>query len=235
MKNSKKAPGRPKVADPQRRASFYLPASEIALLQHEAGDESPSFVPEIDLLWYPTDASLTLDDSPTLDLRYGDVATSVTAVVEDDDSLTLTYRADAPAGQRVEAHVPLLHRPGTPRLGDGERVRLGEDDLLLTSEPIGGSLFWSGLEVSIPDGASLRWPAWQHNPYTKDGHSSIGSAKMVIVLPFGDGVTERSVTVRHRPRPGFDGLAFEARDLPVTSETGPSAVWPLRWAKARSL
>ena len=40
------------------------------------------------------------------------------------------------------------------------------------------------------------------------------------MLPFEEGVQEQEVVISHRPTPPFDGLAFEAREIPFTSETG---------------
>jgi len=105
---------------------------------------------------------------------------------------------------------------------DGTVTRLGEADFVLTREQIGDHFVFGDLHVSVPEGASLRWPARQHNPYTKDGHSSLNAAKLVLCLPFGN-THEHTVVLSPRPEPQFDGLAFEARDLKFTHSEGPYA------------
>jgi len=42
----------------------------------------------------------------------------------------------------------------------------------------------------------------------------------VLVLPFPEGVQDQTIVVSQETAPPFDGLAFEARQLPVTSATG---------------
>ncbi len=55
---------------------------------------------------------------------------------------------------------------------------------MLDSKNIGDSFVFGRLKVVIPEGALLRWPGKQHNPYTKDGHSELKDAKLVVALPF---------------------------------------------------
>lgn len=190
------------------------------LLSHRPGDENPEFLPAIDLLWYPTRATLALDDPPTLALEYGDLAAQVTATPLPDGALRLTYRAQAPEGRRVEAHVPLLWRPGRVRCGSGRILLLDESEISLEAAELGGHLSWSGLGVDLPPSAALRWPARQHNPYTKDGSAPLSTAKLVLILPLSATEPEQSVVLRHEPAPAWDGLAYDARDLPVESPTG---------------
>lgn len=156
---------------------------DASLLYHTPGDESPSFRPDIDLLWTPTAASLSVgSDASTLALEYGDTPCSVAVRPLEDGSFALTYRA--PKGVQAEAHVPFLMRASVVMTEDGEAFDLDEEDLELTSEMVGAYFDFGGLRVTMPKGASLTWPARQHNPYTKDGHSSLSNAKLVLVLPF---------------------------------------------------
>ena len=53
-------------------------------------------------------------------------------------------------------------------------------------------------EVTVPQGALLRWPARHFNPYKKDGRSSIRLAKLVLVLPFNN-KDEHTVILCHQP------------------------------------
>lgn len=188
-----------------------------SLLKHRPGDESPDFVPAVDLLWTPESASLTAGPPTTVVLEYGKVRCSVSASVRKDGSLALTYRA--PRGRRVEAHVPFLHRGTRLALASGETIRLGRKGFVLSADQLGDHFVYGGLKVTAPPGASLRWPARQHNPYTKDGHSSLPAAKLVLCLPF-DSVASQQVILALQPRAPFEGLAFEAGDLPVSHSEG---------------
>ena len=170
-----------------------------ALLEHTPGDESPEFTPDIDLLWTPDAATITDEGAASsLDIKYGDAACQVTAAVQEDGAMTLTYKA--PAGQRVEAHVPLLRRADRVETASGRILELGEDALVLEAAEIGESFVFGGLRVTMPEGGSLRWPARQHNPYKKDGSSSLSCAKLVLVLPF-DTVAQHAVTLALGPTP----------------------------------
>lgn len=156
---------------------------DTSLLRHTPGDESPSFRPDIDLLWTPTAASLSAEsDESILSLEYGDTPCSVAVRPLEDGSFALSYRA--PKGEQAEAHVPFLMRASVVTTESGEAYDLDEEDLELTSEKVGAYFDFGGLRVTMPEGAALTWPARQHNPYTKDGHSSLSNAKLVLVLPF---------------------------------------------------
>jgi len=191
---------------------------DASLLKHTAGDENPNFIPEIALKW-TADAGrvATQPGASRLKLTYADVDAISVIRAGDDESLTMTYMA--PAGKRVEAHVPFMRRAGQVHLADGRSIKLTEEQFELDSAQIGDHFRYGNLRVSVPAGASLRWPAWQHNPYTKDGNSPLGNAKLVLVLPF-DTTDRYDIRLSHEAPPPFPGLAFEARDLQVeVSET----------------
>ncbi len=190
-----------------------------SLLRHEPGDESPNFIPEIDLHWTPDEADIDLEgEAPRLTLKYGDTDCWVSAQARDDGGLALTY--GAPLDRGVEAHVPLFRRAVKVKTASGDRHWLGEEELLLGQQQMGDHVAFGGLRVTLPAGASLRWPAQQHNPYKKDGSSSLGAAKLVLVLPFENGITEHTLVLSRELSESFEGLTFEARDLPFRSDTG---------------
>jgi hypothetical protein len=154
-----------------------------ALLQHKPGDKDPDFIPAIDLRWTPDEAALSHKDGrASLALKYGDVDCRLSVAVNEDQSLSLAYHA--PKGRRVEGHLPLLYRATEFRTGLGKEVQLSDEDLLMDSDEIGGFIEYDGLKITVPRNATLRWPARQHDPYRKDGSSSLDAAKLVIVLPF---------------------------------------------------
>ena len=191
---------------------------DTKLLKHEPGDESPDFTPDVDLLWTPDAATIADGDAgTTMDLAYGESTCRVTAEACDDGTLVLTYRA--PAGKGVEGHVPLFKRAVHIETAAGEGIRLGDGKLRLSSLQTGGYVMFADLKVTVPEGASLLWPARQHNPYKKDGSASLGAAKLVLALPF-DTTGEYRVVLAHRAPTPFGGLAFEARDLECTVSEG---------------
>lgn len=190
-----------------------------SLLKHAPGDESPNFIPDIDLRWTPSVGHVDLSgELPRLDLGYGDVECSVMAEPRDDGSLALTYCA--PADQGVEAHVPLLNRAVKLKNPQGSSLYLGEDEVDLAKGNIGHCFTYAGLKVALPEGARVRWPARQHNPYTKDGASSLSAAKLVVALPFEEGVSEQTILLSPYSPPPFDGIVLEARELLSRSDSG---------------
>ena len=168
-----------------------------AQLRITPGEEGPNFIPDIDLGWTPESATLSEQAGVTrMDLVYSGVECCVRAEVDEAGAFCLTFTA--PPGRRIEAHVPFLRRKNRVQLGSDEEIVLTKQELLLGSVRIGDHFVLDRLRVSVPKGAMLRWPAWQYNPYKKDGSSSISSAKLVLVMPF-DTVGEYHVTLVHEP------------------------------------
>jgi hypothetical protein len=153
-------------------------------LRHRQGDEDPNFIPKIDLLWAADKATITQSGNPTkMTLKYGDIDCAVTVeVMEGERVAIVTY--EAPEGKKVEAHLPLMMLADSIKTEKGGEFALGESELVLDSKNIGKHFDFGRLRVVIPEGASIRWPAKQHDPYTKDGHSELRNAKLVVVLPF---------------------------------------------------
>jgi len=153
-------------------------------LRHRAGDEEPNFVPEVGLKWGADKAVIGASGNPTkMSLKYGYLDCAVTVeAMEGGRVAIVTY--EAPEGRSVEAHLPLLMLADSITTEKGGKFALGESELVLDSKNIGKHFDFGRLRVVIPEGASIRWPAWQHNPYTKDGHSELRDAKLVVVLPF---------------------------------------------------
>ncbi|MCE5238416.1 hypothetical protein LLH23_07970 [bacterium] len=186
---------------------------DCALLKHD-GSENPDFTPQIDLLWVPAAAKIeTVAGAETLALKTGESDCRVTVTPQQGGSLKLTY--EAPADQRFEAHVPFMHRGLKLTTATGKTIRLADDEVVLPAAEIGAWFAYRGLRVTVPPGATLRWPMRQHNPYTKDGSAPLTNAKLVLCLPFDQGRTKQEVTLSLIPAEQFDGLVFEARDLPT--------------------
>ncbi len=137
-------------------------------------------------------------------------------VRQEGERVVLTYRAEP--GNRVEAHLPLMMRGPAVELADDRRVRLTDEPVELSAEEVGGAFTYADVTVTVQPPAGLRWPARQHNPYTRDGRSSLGNAKLVLVMPFED-TGEYTVTLE-RTIPAFEGIELDARDLPVEVAEG---------------
>lgn len=153
-------------------------------LRHRAGDEDPNFLPPINLLWAADKAVITQSGNPTkMTLKYGDIECAVAVEVMPGERVAIVSY-EAPEGKNVEAHLPLMMLADSIKTEKGGTFALGESELVLDSKNIGQHFDFGRLRVVIPEGASVRWPAWQHNPYTKDGHSELRDAKLVVVLPF---------------------------------------------------
>ncbi len=153
-------------------------------LRHREGDENPEFLPKIDLLWTADTAVITQSGNPTkMVLKYGDIECAVTVEVMAGERVAIvTY--EAPEGKKVEAHLPLMMLADSIKTEKGGVFALSENELVLDAKNIGAHFDLGRLRVVIPEGASVRWPAKQHNPYTKDGRSELRDAKLVVVLPF---------------------------------------------------
>ncbi len=189
-------------------------------VRHRGGDANPDFTPASDLRWVPTRSTLNPDAArPSLDLLYHDHSGRVTATVGEDGALLLTYEAVALAEGRFEAHVPFLRRQGRLRFAAGQALYLTDTPLRLTQVETGDWLEWDGMRVDIPPGATLLWPARQHNPYAKDGLAPLANAKLVMILPFAPGMQRYQVAVRRAPACAIAGRVYEARQLPVLSRT----------------
>jgi hypothetical protein len=190
------------------------------LVHHRGGDANPDFTPATDLRWVPTRSNLDPDPAhPTLDLLYHDHTGRVSAAVAQDGALVLTYEAVTLAGARFEAHVPFLKRQGRIRFATGQALYLTDAPIIMAQAQSGDWFEWDGMRVDVPRGATLRWPARQHNPYAKDGLAPLANAKLVMTLPFSPSVQRYQVAVRKAHAGAVDGRVYEARQLPVVSRT----------------
>lgn len=151
------------------------------------------------------------------DDRENETARCSVEVRTDGDDLVLTYRATQGVG--AQAHLPLLLRGSRLDLATGERVPLLEEPFELAAEDIGEHLVHANLRVSVPEGTSVRWPALHYNPYALDGRSALNHAKIVLVMPFED-TDEYTIRLSAIEPEPFDGLVFEARDLPFEHSEG---------------
>ncbi len=191
---------------------------DCSQLRHKPGDENPDFTPRIGLAWVPEKAAIEESgDGCRLAVTIAGLACSVRLEPVPEGALRIVY--EAPPGRGVEAHLPLLNRSGRVTTSTGARIRLGEEDVLLAAAQIGDWFEYGGLRVSVPAGASLRWPARQHDPYRKDGRSSLTAAKLVLAMPFAES-GRHEIVLQQAPPEALAGFVFEARDVPAAVSEG---------------
>lgn len=183
-----------------------------SLLKHTPGDENPNFLPDIDLLWYATDAKLLTDG---LDLTYGEESCTVRVTPHGAKRVTLTFESTCKSGKRVEAHLPFLRGHGSLRSASGDRARLGAKPFELSAQKAGGSVRYGKLRISMPEGSRLVWPALLHNPYKKDGRTDYHSGRLVLCVPLSANQPRAEVQLALVEDPPFPGKVFETNQLKV--------------------
>ncbi|NOZ22265.1 MAG: hypothetical protein GXP25_14390 [Planctomycetes bacterium] len=161
---------------------------DTSLLRHTPGDEKPDFKPKGDLIHYPSSITLRPDKAaPELDMRYGEEDCRVAIQAKTDKELTIIYEATANSGKPVEGHLTFIpHLNGNVTCASGKSIKLGKEDFDWSAAEMGEWVAHCGWRVSVPAGAQLVWPKKLHNPYKKDGSSSLKDARMVLCLPFSN-------------------------------------------------
>lgn len=157
-------------------------------LRHQPGDENPNFLPEVDLLWYPTKAALLADESaPGLELTYGEETCALRLRPVSDSQLTVTVESACRTGKRVEAHLPFLRRPGLLLAGGNKPHELTKEPFELTGQELGDNVHYVGVSIAPPAESRLLWPVLLHDPYKKDGRSDYLSGRLVLCVPLSAG------------------------------------------------
>jgi hypothetical protein len=168
---------------------------DTSLLQHKPGDENPKFKPKGDLVHVPSASTLRADkDAPALDLKYGDEDCRITVRPLDAKRLTITCAATGRSGKPVEGHLTLVpHVGASVACASGKTTQLGGEPFEWAAADIGAWFEHGGVRVGVPPGARLAWPKKCHNPYTKDGRSTLEEARLVLCLPFASGTAKHEV------------------------------------------
>ena len=189
-------------------------------LHHTPGDTDPNFLPDVDLLWYATEAKL-LSHGPAqgLALGYREQACTVTVTPVDDQHMTVRFESDCRSGKDTEAHLPFLRRKGMVKAKSGLRARMGPEPFTWAADRAGGLFRLGDLRVAMPKGSRLVWPALIHNPYKKDGSSGYSSGRLVLCLPLTAAAPRAEVSLRIAQDPPFPGLVFETADLKVVDSS----------------
>ena len=168
---------------------------DTSLLSHTPGDEEPDFSPREGLLHAPDSASYEVgDEGATVTLNYGEEVCAVRLSPKSDTELELVYEATANSGRVVEGHVTLLPHLDQPlRFASGESAELGEEKL---DRPGEAWIEHAGWRLGLPEGSRVVWPVLPHNPYRKAGDATIEEARLVVVVPFQEGVATQSLTLQ---------------------------------------
>jgi hypothetical protein len=137
-------------------------------------------------------------DTPGLDLKYGDEDCRITLRPQDERTLTIIYEATCKSGKPVEGHITLMPRnlKDSVTCASGKTIKLGDEAFEWPASEMGGWFEHGGCRVSAPPGSRLVWPKKAHNPYKKDGSSTLAEARLVLCLPFSNAVPEQEITLR---------------------------------------
>lgn len=154
---------------------------DTSLLAHRPGDTDPDFLPKGTLYHTPTAAKLRLDPTPELELTYGPETCRVRIAPKDENRLEYHLQAGAASQLPIYAHLTLLPRLGQPvETAKGEKLSLGNEQLSLSADRLGGWIAHAGYRVSTPPTATLLWPVLPHNPYRADGRATLEEARLVL-------------------------------------------------------
>ncbi|MEW6356222.1 MAG: hypothetical protein AB1696_07860 [Planctomycetota bacterium] len=170
---------------------------DTSLLTHTPGDENPDFKPKGDLVHVPSAATLRPDKTaPGLDLKYGAEDCRIAIQPKSDKELTITCEATSNTEKSVEGHITFIpHLNGNVKCASGKTIKLGKEAFEWQAAEIGAWVEHCGWRASVPPGARLVWPKMLHNPYKKDGSSSLNEARMVMRLPFSKDTSRYEITL----------------------------------------
>lgn len=170
---------------------------DISLLKHKAGDTDPSFIAPAGLIHIPSEAHLSPDAS-AISFLYGDTSCSLAVRPESDDVADITMSvADVKETTPVEGHLTFMPTQGRKwQTPSGLSGTIAEGtSFTLTSEQCKGAFIHAGWRVKMPKGSTLTWPVCSHDPYKKDGSSTLEKDRIVLTLPFNKGRLTQVVKV----------------------------------------
>jgi len=168
---------------------------DVKLLSHTPGDENPKFTPPAGFVHVPTDAKLS-SDGAGLDLDYGGAKCSVSVDISDLNRAKLIYTLKSTDRSDVAAHVTLLPRlKASWRTASGKHGKLSKDSIELAPGEAGEWFQLGDVRISLPPQASISWPVLPHDQYKKDGAAEAQQGRIVIDLPFKDGVDRYELDV----------------------------------------
>ncbi len=169
---------------------------DMNLLKHTPGDTEPDFAPKGELFHIPQTAVLKTEPCAGLELTYGPETCRISAAPQDAKTLVYTLESTLNSELPVAAHITLLPHVGTTlKTGNGQEITLGEEPFTIDADALAGQLEYAGVRFTLPNTASVHWPAMRHNPYRKDGHSTREEDRIEIRLPFSKQNTSHKVMI----------------------------------------
>ncbi|MEN6625198.1 MAG: hypothetical protein ABFD69_03105 [Candidatus Sumerlaeia bacterium] len=155
-----------------------------ALLRHKAGDADPEFKPAGELYHIPSEARLAPGADPQLDLVYGPVNCHIKLKIEPAGVASYEIWASGRTKLPVVAHLTLIPRLGKPlKTGGGFNGVLGKKRIDLDAAGLGGKMNYGGMQLTLPEGTALHWPALPHDPYVKDGGARPEQGRIELRIP----------------------------------------------------
>jgi len=172
-------------------------AGNPELLKHTPGDEQPNFVPPPGIAHIPEAATLD-PDALKASFTYAGMGSSVDVDLVDAAKARLVFTADPETlTMPLIANVTLQPRKESEwsTASGGKGVLKEEAPFQFTSQEAGSWIGYNGYRISIPAGASIRWPVYGHNPYKKAGEGSFDFARIVLTLPLTKDTPRHTVEV----------------------------------------
>ncbi|MBP7140279.1 MAG: hypothetical protein KBA71_00085 [Opitutaceae bacterium] len=173
---------------------------DMHVLRHTPGEERPDFAPKGELYWIPSHATITNGDFPALALTYGPVQCQIALKPIDANRLKYEVSAKSETPLTVLAHLTLMPKLGANlNTSGGYRGKLESTAIELDSARLGNGMEYGDIQLELPEGTTLHWPALPHNPYMKNGHSDPKEGRIELRIPLVPNGTSKTVTLRIKP------------------------------------
>lgn len=158
-------------------------AGDTSLLRHVPGDTDPDFRPRDGLLHVPATARLDADHD-AVHFTYGSAQCGCRLRIRD-TAAEVDYELASESDLPIAAHAAFL-----PHIGEKWETalasgRLDENPWTMTATECGGWFGHHGWRLTLPDDATVHWPVYPHNPYTKDGSTTLDDARVVVSIELG--------------------------------------------------
>lgn len=127
----------------------------------------------------------TGESEDRLSLAYNTFFTDLYTAVRDQAlSLRFVISGRGRPGPDTRLNLQLCLKPGEElETGAGKKLKLSGDRLELTAAEVGGRIRHHGWTLEVPEGASLTWPVYPHNPYSDTPETEIRWAVGRLSVP----------------------------------------------------
>lgn len=127
----------------------------------------------------------TGESEDRLSLAYNTFFTDLYTAVRDQAlSLRFVISGRGRPGPDTRLNLQLCLKPGEElETGSGKKVTLSGQRIELTAEEIRGRIRHHGWTLEVPEGASLTWPVYPHNPYSDTPETEIRWAVGRLSVP----------------------------------------------------